>query len=102
MLIIFNRITGQNSSFSKQHDSNCDRMMLKLHHPQKSIVASMGNGRLGNQMSNFASTYAIMKEYGMYPYLNSNQLNALKKVFLLPEPSNSDEALYFLWEKGTA
>ena len=80
--------------------SNCDRMLLKLYHPQKSIVASLGNGRLGNQMSNFASGYAIMKEYGMYPYLGSNQLKSLRKVFLLPEHANHDNASFFLWEKG--
>ena len=80
--------------------SNCDRMNLKLHHPQRSIVASLGNGRLGNQMSNFASCYAIMKEYGMYPYLGSNQIKSLTKVFLLPELLNRDDASFFLWEEG--
>ena len=87
------------SNFSTK-SSNCDRMLLKLYHPQKSIVASLGNGRLGNQMSNFASGYAIMKEYGMYPYLGSNQLKSLRKVFVLPELSNRDDASFFLWEKG--
>ena len=75
-------------------------MNLKLYHPQKSIVASFGDGRLGNQLSNFASGYAIMKEYGMYPYLGSNQLKSLRKVFFLPELSNRDDASFFLWEKG--
>ena len=75
-------------------------MNLKLYHPQKSIVASLGDGRLGNQLSNFASGYAIMKEYGMYPYLGSNQLKSLRKVFLLPELSNQDDTSFFLWEEG--
>ena len=80
--------------------SNCDRMNLKLHHPQRSIVASLGNGRLGNQMSNFASCYAVMREYGMYPYLNPSQLHALQKVFILPRLSNKENQSYYLWEKG--
>ena len=109
--MILNIVTNNDYSISVQQQSsppsnfstkssNCDRMLLKLYHPQKSIVASLGNGRLGNQMSNFASGYAIMKEYGMYPYLGSNQLKSLRKVFLLPEHANHDNASFFLWEEG--
>ena len=71
-----------------------------LNHPQRSIVASLGNGRLGNQMANFASCYAIMKEYGMYPYLNSMQLKLLENVFVMPELVDKDDASYYLWDPG--
>ena len=57
-------------------------------------------GRLGNQMSNFASCYAIMKEYGMYPYLDSEQLKLLENVFVMPEIVDDDDASYYLWDKG--
>ena len=69
-----------------------------LNHPQRSIVASLGNGRLGNQMANFASCYAIMKEYGMYHYLDSMQLKLLKNVFVMPELVDKDDASYYLWD----
>ena len=75
-------------------------MNLELNHPQRSIVASLGNGRLGNQMSNFASCYAIMREYGMYPYLDAEQLKSLKNVFAMPELVDDDDASYYLWDKG--
>ena len=54
-------ITSTTSSqiTSLPRNSSCDRMNLKLAHPQRSIVASLGNGRLGNQLSNFASCFAI-------------------------------------------
>ena len=85
---------------SRLNNSNCNRMTLQLHNPQRSIVASLGNGRLGNQMSNFASCYAVMREYGMYPYLNPSQLHALQKVFILPRLPNGENQSYYLWEKG--
>ena len=79
---------------------NCQRMNLKLYDQQRSIVASLGNGRLGNQMANFASCYAVMKEYGMYPYLNTMQLELLERVFVLPELEQSDNASYYMWDEG--
>ena len=85
---------------SQPENLNCKRMNLKLADPQRSIVASFGNGRLGNQMANFASCYAIMKDYGMYHYLNSMQLEILKKAFVLPELVDADNAPYYVWEKG--
>ena len=75
-------------------------MNLELGHPQRSVVASLGNGRLGNQMSNFASCYALFKEYNMYHYLNSMQLGLLKKVFILPELEDTDDASYYFWDEG--
>ena len=76
-------------------------MNLQLSDPQRSIVASLGNGRLGNQMGNFASCYAVMKDYGMYPYLNTMQLKILENVLVLPELVESDNASYYMWEEGT-
>ena len=75
-------------------------MNLELNRPQRSIVASLGNGRLGNQMSNFASCYAIMREYGMYPYLDPEQLKLLENVFAMPKIVDGDDAPYYLWDKG--
>ena len=94
-----NQILKHNPS-SRPINSDCNRMNLQLHHHQRSIVASLGNGRLGNQMSNFASCYAVMREYGMYPYLNPSQLHALQKVFILPRLSKKGNQSYYLWEKG--
>ena len=73
-------------------------MNLDLSHPQRSIVASLGNGRLGNQMSNFASCYALMKEYGMYHYLDAEYLKLVEKVFVMPEVVDDDNASYYLWD----
>ena len=75
-------------------------MNLKLYDKQRSIVASLGNGRLGNQMANFASCFAVMKEYGMYSYLNTMQLELLERVFVLPELVESDNASYYMWDQG--
>ena len=84
----------------KRQSTNCKRMNLELNHPQRSIVASLGNGRLGNQMSNFASCYEIMREYGLYPYLDPEQLKLLENVFAMPKIVDDDDASYYLWDKG--
>ena len=78
---------------------NCKRMNLQMTDQQRSVVASLGNGRLGNQMGNFASCYAVLKDYGMYPYLNTMQLKLLENVFVLPELVESDNASYYIWEE---
>ena len=98
-------ITTSTSTTSSQIASlpqnvSCLRMNLNLTHPQTSIVASLGNGRLGNQLSNFASCFAIWKEYGMYPYLDSMQLGLIEKVFDLPKLEDTNNASYHLWNKG--
>ena len=80
---------------------SCRRINLSLAHPQVSIVASGGKGRLGNQLSNFASCYAIWKEYGMHHYLESMQLNIIETVFELPKFKEEDNnAPYYIWDPG--
>ena len=76
-------------------------MNLKLPAPQRSIVASFGYGRLGNQLANFATCYAVAKEYGMYHYINTMQLKILMNVFAFPESVDTDNASYYLWENGS-
>ena len=77
-------------------------MKLKLKDKQRSIIANFGDGRLGNQLSNFATNYAILKDYGMYPYINSMQHNILKAVFSLPKLNDMDNASYYIWDTGIA
>ena len=43
----------------------CQRMNLNTNILQPSISASFGNGRLANQLCNFASGYAIWRQYGI-------------------------------------
>ena len=75
-------------------------MKLNLAGPPHSIVGSFGHGRLGNQLSNFASCYALMKEYGMNHYLDSFQLKILQNVFALPDLKGSDNSSYYIWDDG--
>merc|ERR1711894_232312 len=93
------RIKSQDIVTHTPQNINCRRMNLELGHPQRSVVASLGNGRLGNQMSNFASCYALFKDYNMYHYLNSMQLGLLEKEFILPELEDTDDASYYFWDE---
>ena len=80
---------------------SCRRINLSLAQPQVSIVAIVGMGRLGNQLSTFASCYAIWKEYGMYHYLDSMQLKIIEKAFELPKFEEEDNnAPYYIWDPG--
>ena len=103
MVIYYRRVSYNNSppsTTSALENINCKRMNLKLADPQRSIVASFGNGRLGNQMANFASCYAVMKDYELYHYLMPTQLKILQKVFLLPELKGGNNSSYYVWDKG--
>ena len=106
-MFLYHRITQEvtiNKSaktiLSETENINCNRMNLKLANPQRSIVASLGNGRLGNQLSNFASCYAVSKEYEMHHYLNSMQLELLQNVFQLPELNDLENGSYYFWDTG--
>ena len=48
-----------------------------------SNVASFGNGGLGNQMCNFASLFALYKDFGMPSYLEEHSFRLLQNTFLL-------------------
>ena len=92
---------SQNPNSNESRSINCRRMMLDLTHPQRSVVASFGDGRLGNQLSNFATCYAIQKEYKMYHYLNTFQLELLTNVFDFSNvPIDADKSSYYLWDEG--
>ena len=92
---------SQKPNLNESRSINCRRMMLDLTHPQRSVVASLGNGRLGNQLSNFATCYAIQKEYKMYHYLNTFQLELLTNVFDFSKvPIDADDSSYYLWDEG--
>ena len=92
---------SQKPNSNESRSINCRRMMLDLTHPQRSVVASLGDGRLGNQLSNFATCYAIQKEYKMYHYLNTFQLELLTNVFDFSNvPIGADYSSYYLWDEG--
>lgn len=65
--------------------SVCARMIIKNTFDAKnSIMASFGNGRLGNQMCNFASQYALYKDFQILSYLGDFSYNILQNAFNLP------------------
>ena len=76
-------------------------MDLNVDVQKPSIAASFGDGRTANQLCNFASGYALWREYGILNYLDENQLKLLTTTFELPILNEeSDTASYYLWRKG--
>ena len=72
----------------------CKRMRLLKNNP--SIATNFGTGGLGNQMCNFASLYAIHKEFGVQMYLRSHSYELLQDAFDLPNPM-SNNLSYSIW-----
>ena len=67
----------------------------------QSVATTFGNGRLGNQLSTFASIYAVWREFGIYNFISPEQLDKLTEVFDLPEnKEDSDDWPYFVWNTG--
>ena len=76
-------------------------MDLNVNIPKPSIAVSFGGGRTANQLCNFASGYALWREFGILNYLDENQLNLLGTTFELPQLNEkSDTSSYYLWRKG--
>ena len=74
----------------------CRRMLFSNETSQPSVLASFGDGRLGNQMCNFASQYALNKKYGVLSYFSDRSYNTLDITFNLPQP-NQRNSSFHLW-----
>jgi hypothetical protein len=57
--------------------------------------------RLGDQLSNFATGYAIWRDFGILNYMDPKQLSIIGKAFKLPTYDERDnDACYYTWLKG--
>ena len=87
------------------HQDSCKRMsdVVKKNNPSIAVSAIQQRTftRLGNQLSNFASGYAIWRDFGILNYVDPEQLAIIGKVFKLPTYNESDSnASYYVWRKG--
>ena len=60
------------------------------HFGNPSYAASFGNGRLGNQICNLASLYAIYKEFNIPCYVSQYSYRTMRSAFALNEGSGND------------
>ena len=87
------------------HRDACQRIsdVVKKNNPSISVSAiqQRSQTRLGNQLSNFASGYAIWRDFGILNYMDPKQLQIIGKVFKLPTYEEKDDnASYYVWLKG--
>ena len=69
--------------------------------PPQSVASTFNPGRLGNQLSTFASLYSVWREFGIYNFVTPGQLDILNNVFDLPESDkHSNDWPYFVWNIG--
>ena len=61
---------------------------------EESTSACFGIGRLGNQMCNFASQFALYKEFGINGYLSSFASSILNQIFQMKPQNNYDTNKY--------
>ena len=89
------------NTISKSKSKACKRMQLSKNITQNSILASFGNGRLGNQMCNFASQYALHKQFEVKSYFKNVSLATLRKTFAIPNPAKNRSSFH-LWDLDCA
>ena len=87
------------------HQDACQRISGVAQNNGPSIAVSaiqqQHQTRLGNQLSNFASGYAIWRDFGILNYLDPEQLHIIGKAFKLPTYDEKDNnATYYKWVKG--
>ena len=86
------------------HPIACQRISNVYKKNNPSIVVSSiqrQQTRLGNQLGNFASGYAIWRDFGILNYMDPEQLHIIGKVFQLPKYEETDnDASYYIWLKG--
>ena len=86
------------SKLPEAENANCIRMSIDYAHP--SIAASFTYQRLGNQLSAFATLYSVWRQFGIYNYINTDQLTKISKVFDLPSSKSVciNDWPYFVWD----
>lgn len=86
------------------HPVACQRIsnVYKKNNPSIAVSSiQRQQTRLGNQLGNFASGYAIWRDFGILNYMDPEQLHIIGKVFQLPKYKETDnEACYYTWLKG--
>ena len=60
-----------------------------------SNCASFGIGRLGNQMCNIASQYALFKKFGIGSFISNYSYTMLKETFTLNHNHSNDNMIFF-------
>ena len=81
----------KNSLFSDE----CERLQFSDDKPfQQSILYSIADGRVGNQMCNFATQYALNKEFGVLNYFKYKRIKYLLDTFNLPQPNKSNSTFH--------
>ena len=94
----YNKSTDINTSL---RSNMCKRMNLNVAAVKPSIIASFGEGRTANQLCEFATGYALWREYGILNYLEKTQLLTLQQTFQLPESNEEDyNSSYYVWREG--
>ena len=79
----------------------CIRMNLGTDIKKPSIAASFGGGRTANQLCEFASGYALWRQFGILNYIDVTQYDKLAKTFDLPEVNENDNSsTYYIWKEG--
>ena len=79
----------------------CIRMNLDTEFQKPSIAASFGGGRTANQLCEFATGYALWRQFGILNYIDNVQYEKLKRTFDLPELNENDNSSsYYIWNEG--
>ena len=77
------------------------RMNLETDLKKPSIAASFGGGRTANQLCEFASGYALWRQFGILNYIDAIQYDKLTKTFDLPAVNENDNSsAYYIWNEG--
>ena len=80
----------------------CSRMNLSLE-PPRSVAVTFNSGRLGNQLSSFASLYSVWKEFNILNFISVGQWSKMDEVFDMPIHGNAidgNDWPYFIWNNG--
>ena len=107
VLIVKNYVTyldyhNKSTDINTSLQSNmCKRMNLNVTTVKPSIAASFGEGRTANQLCEFATGYALWREFGILNYIEKRQLSTLEQTFQLPELNEDyNTSPYYIWREG--
>ena len=83
--------------------SDCLRLRRILKKGYTSLLSSFCRWRLGNQMSAFATGFAVWRRFGIRNFLVGDQFDTLKDIFDLPVPQTNYIAdwPFYVWSERT-
>ena len=95
--------TDQKVAFKTTGTKECNMWKAVSSKGYRSLITSFCRWRLGNQLSSFATGYALWRRFGFQNVIVGDQFDSLRDIFYIPVPKKNiiSNWPYYVWNEST-